>query len=388
MATAILPRPERTIRNVIYMNLIYPNTIIERYLLRQFLTVLGLCIFASTSLFLVFDLFERMRIFIRDETTFFVAFSYMALKIPMIVHLMTPVGILIATLLSIGRLSQQSEITAMRTCGLSIFSLARPLLMVGVVISVLMFILGETIVPWATDKVDEIYSIDIKKEHLSGSYDRANFWYRLDNRFYEIGFFDSRTDTLKDVAIFEFDDDFRLKRRIDSEEVVWNQHPSIRWTMKNVVEISLNQNNGFSITQFDSLPLVIDETPESFRSSRKKPETMGYFELHRYIEKLRSEGVHVTKYLVDAAAKVAFPFINILVILVAFPFALGSARSGKLTKGFIWGVSLGFGYYIVFAVSSSFGAAELLPIHIAAWTANILVACLGIYLMANAEFQS
>lgn len=363
------------------------GTLLERYLLRQFITVLFLCIFAATSLFLVFDLFERMRIFIRDDASIMQAFAYIALKIPSIIHLMTPVSILIATLISIGRLSQQSEITAMRACGMSVFSLARPLLIVGFFISLLMFIFGETIVPWATDQLDELYEVDIQKKHLSGEYDRANFWYRVDNKFYEIGLFDSRNNTLRGMTMLEFDDNFKLRRRIDSEETTWSAHSSIGWTMQQIAELSITDEGKFAVTQFAQLPLLIKETPEDFRRSQRDPQTMGYFELIRYIEKLRAEGVQVTQYLVDAAAKIAFPFINMLVILVAFPFALVSARSGKLTKGFILGVSLGFGYFLVHAVSTSFGAAELLPVHVAAWTANIVVLALGVYLMADSEFR-
>ena len=103
------------------------------------------------------------------------------------------------------------------------------------------------------------------------------------------------------------------------------------------------------------------------------------------IEKLRGEGVSVTSYLVDLAAKLAFPFVNFIVVVIAIPFALIPARSGNLTMSFVAGVSIGFGYYIVHALSISLGKAELLPIVACAWTANVLLGSLGGYLLAGAE---
>ncbi len=364
-----------------------PNTL-QRYLLQNFLGVLTLCLLAATSLFLVFDIFERMRVFVREDASFLQAFSYIGLKIPLIVHLMTPVAVLVATLISIGRLSQSSEITAMRACGMSVFAIVKPLVAVGALISLAMLLLGETLVPWATERVEEIYNIDIKKKHLEDGYDKANFWYRDDNKFYDVGLYDSRTKTLKSISIFEFDKNFKMKRRTDAERAVWSKNPLVGWIMEEVVEIGVDQNDSFSISTFPQLPLVIEEGPEDFRNIQRRPETMSYFDLKQYIEKLRGEGVQVTRYLVDLAAKISFPMVNMILVLVAFPFALISARSGTLTSSFIAGVAIGFGYYVVHAISTSLGAAELLPILPAAWAANVLIGFIGLYLMAGAEFNS
>jgi len=364
-------------------NHIQLNTL-QRYVLQSFLSAFFLCLFAAVSLFVVFDLFERMRTFVREGATVLAAVSYITYKIPLIVQLMTPVAVLIATLFGIGRLSRQSEITAMRACGVSIVSLAKPLLYAGFIISALMFVAGESIIPIAAERVEEIYQLDIKKKIEKGSWSRANFWFRSENQFYNVGYYDSRSSDLKGIAIFEFDDDFVLKKRIDAREASW-QGAAIGWTMKDVIEKTFDAEGKLRLSRFEQLPLVIDETPKDFYNRKREPETMSYVELGEYIEKLQDEGVPVTNYLVDRAAKIAFPFVNMIVVLIAFPFALTPARSGTMTLSFIAGVSIGFGYHVVHAISTSLGAAELIPITSAAWTANILLGCLGGYLMAGAE---
>jgi lipopolysaccharide export system permease protein len=114
---------------------------------------------------------------------------------------------------------------------------------------------------------------------------------------------------------------------------------------------------------------------------------MSYAELKKYTNKLREEGVAATNYLVDLAAKTSFPLINFIVVLVAFPLALTPARSGSLTLSIVSGVCIGFGYYVIHALSLSLGNAELIPVTAAAWTANILLGSFGAYLMASAEYK-
>ena len=361
-------------------------SILDLYLIRQFLGVLFLCLFAATSLFLVFELFEKMRIFVGYHCTFAQALAYLLLKVPLIVHLMTPVAVLVATLLSVGRLSQMSEITAMRACGASVFSLARPLLFAGAVVAAMMFIGGETVVPWATRRGEEIYHLDIKKKDVQGNFSRTNFWYRENNKFYSIGYYDSRNKMLTGISTFEMSDRFALHRRVDAQQVDWSQNSLVGWTMKNVVEIVPGDKNNFEVNTFRRAPLLFGKTPSDLNMERN-PETLSYSDLKAYIAQLSLEGVPVTKYMVDLAAKISFPLVNIMVVLIAFPFALIPARSGNMSVSFVAGVSIGFGYYVLHAVSTSLGSAELLPVNLSAWTANIILALIGGYLLAGAEYN-
>ncbi|MCB0322964.1 MAG: LPS export ABC transporter permease LptG [Bdellovibrionales bacterium] len=362
-------------------------TLLERYLLRQFFGVFFICLFAAVSLFLVFETFERMRVFVKEGSTVLHAVQYLLYKVPLILHLMTPVAVLVATLLSVGRLSQLSEITAMRACGASILSLAKPLIAAGALISVLMFLAGETVVPWATQRVEDIYNLDIRKRDEKGKFSRANFWYRDRSTFYRIGFYDSTSSMLQGISILEIDPNFKLQRRIDAEQATWDKNPQIGWTMSDVTETRVREDGTFAVERYAKLPLIIKERPSDFYDMRREAETLSFAELGRYIEKLRNEGVPVTRYLVDQASKLSFPAVNLIVVLVAFPFALIPARSGSLSMSFMAGITIGFGYHVVHAISTSLGAAELIPVLASAWSANIILGSIGGYLVAGAEYN-
>ncbi|MCC6954912.1 MAG: LPS export ABC transporter permease LptG, partial [Deltaproteobacteria bacterium] len=349
--------------------------ILERYILGQFFIIFAGCLCAFVSLFVVFDFFDRIRIFIREGSTLGQVALYVLLKIPVIIHLTMPIAVLIATLMSIGKLSQLSEITAMRACGRSVFAITRPLIAAGILLSGVMFVLGETIVPWATYEVEELYHLDIRKKAESGEYSRENIWHRSGNSFYTVAFYDSKNATLQDLSIFEFRPDFQLSRRVMAKSAKWHS-PNVGWTMNEITEVLFLGDGSVKFTAFRELPLIIKERPSDFYNLQRKPESLSYFGLRKYAAKLKSEGVPVTEYLVSLASKLSFPFVNVIAILVALPFSLASARSRTLTAGFIAGISLGFGYHVVHAISSALGAGELLPVSLAAWTANILGLCI------------
>lgn len=359
-------------------------SLLERYIIKSFLSTLGICLFIAVSLFLVFDLFERMRVFVKADASILDILAYLLFKIPLILHLMLPVAVLIAVLFSIGRLSQRSEITAMRACGISLLRIARPLLVLGLLLTLCMLLLGETVVPYSSDRVEEIYRLDIQKHAETGRFSRSNYWFRSGQNFFSIDFYDSRTETLNGLTIFNFDRGFRLSHKTDAAKAQWVSD-LVGWEMQDVVEFSYDDPSRLDLATYAQVPLVIEETPEDLYNYQRKPETMSYRALSTYIQKLRNEGVPVTEYLVDLAAKISFPFVTTIVVLIAFPFALIPARSGNLTKSFIAGVTIGFGYHVVHALSTALGSAELLPIVLSAWTANLLLGSVGGFLMAGVE---
>jgi lipopolysaccharide export system permease protein len=359
--------------------------ILQLYLLKSFLTTLFVSLFVATTVFLVFDFFERVQVFFREDASLIQVTQYVLFKIPLVVQLMMPIAVLVSILLSVGRLSQLSEITAMRACGVGLFFLARPLIYAGVAISMLMLVSGETLVPWSTKKLEELYQFEIQKKAEKGRMSRSNFWHRSGDRFYSVDYYDSGAGTLYGLSVYQFrPNTFKPMKRLIAESATW-KGPRIGWVMNNVVELTFDEVGNYLESKFSRLPLVIPERPADFYSRRTSAEALNYRELRLYIEKLRGEGVPVSNYEVELQSKLSFPMINMILVLVAFPFALLTARSGTMTKSFVAGVSVGFGYYVVHAVSLALGSAELVPIIPAAWTANILLGSLGGYLIMGAE---
>lgn len=358
--------------------------IIHRYILGQFLRMLFFALAGISALFLVIDFFERVDTFYSNEAALLSIGAFFLFKLPIIVSLMIPVAVLLATMLTIGILAKNSEITAMRAAGAPILWITAPLFAASFCISLLSLLLEETLVPYATRRVEEIYNIDIKAKDKTGGYSQSDLWWRSKNSFYSVDIFDSRNNTLLNLARFDVTPDFKVTRRINAERAKWLS-PLLGWSMENVVDFSFDQDGTPKPTRHLSLPLPIPDRPEDFFNAKTDPDTMSYRELRRFMQKQREAGLSVLHHTADLYAKFSFPLVSFIVALVSLPFALKPARSGSMAASLLAGLTIGFSYYAVHSLSLAMGRAEIWPPFVAAWMANLLLLSVGIVLNIGSE---
>ncbi len=358
--------------------------ILHRYLLTTLLRNLGLSLVAFTLLFLIFDFFDRMDNILPENASVAIVLQYFLYKIPLIVSLMLPVSVIVATLFTVGMLSKNSEITAMRASGLTVTWISRPLYITGLALSLGAILLNETIVPYATRRGKEIYNLDIQKKHEQGAYNQNDFWWRSGNSFFSVSMFDSRTDTLYDLTRLDISDTFEIQKRIEAKKVDFLT-ANLGWTMRNVREFRFTKDG---ITEYKiptAIPLTISAVPQDFYEVRTDPHTMSYRQLKKFIRTQAQNGVSTQEYLPDLYEKLASPFLIFIVIPVVLPFALKPARSGSLALSFVGALAIGFSYYAVHSLSLSLGRADLWPALLSAWMANIVMGIIGLVLTLGSE---
>lgn len=358
--------------------------IIHRYMLMQFLKMLLSTIGGISVLFLVIDFFERIDTFYSNEASLLSIGAYFLFKLPITVSLMIPVAVLLSTMLTIGLLSKNSEITAMRASGARILWITAPIFFAAFVVSIVSLILDETLVPYATRRVDEIYNIDIRARDRTGGYSQSDLWWRSKNSFYSVDIFDSRDNTLHSLSRFDVDDNFEIRRRTNAPQVKWI-NPLLGWNMQNVTEFIFDQDGTPLPKKYKTLPLPITDKPEDFFDAKTDPDTMGFRELLRFTKKQREAGLSVSHYYADMYAKFSFPLVSFIVALVSLPFALKPARSGSMASSLLAGLTIGFSYYAVHSLSLAMGRAEIWPPLMAAWMANIILLSVGIVLNIGSE---
>lgn len=357
---------------------------LHSYILAQLARNLLLSMVALCTLFVLFDFFDRVDKLIADKASLIDIFLYIIYKIPQTANLMLPVASLVATLFTLGMLSKNSELTAMRAAGLPVIWIARPILAFGIFISLFSVFLNEVIVPPASRKVREVYEIDIRKKDQKGSFSQSDFWWRSKNNFYSVDTFDSKEKSLTNLSIFEVSPDFNIRRRINAEVVNWI-NSTYRWSMKGISDYQFSSEQEVDIKKYGALPLLLDQEPEDFYDLRTDASTMSFRELKKFIKEQRANGIPVTQYFADLYEKLSFPFINFIVMLVILPFCVKSARSGSLALSFVAGIAITFTYYAVHSLSIALGRAELVHPMLAAWIANMLFLFVGLVLNLGAE---
>jgi lipopolysaccharide export LptBFGC system permease protein LptF len=108
---------------------------------------------------------------------------------------------------------------------------------------------------------------------------------------------------------------------------------------------------------------------------------MNYGELKSYITLLQSSGsMNVVKYVVDLQRKIAFPFVSLIMTLLAIPFAVTTGRRGAM-YGIGAGLVLALVYWTMLSVFGALGAGGWIAPPLAAWAPNILFGAAAVYLI-------
>jgi lipopolysaccharide export system permease protein len=357
--------------------------ILHRYILSILVKNFFICLAMFVFLFLMVDFFDRLDNVLSEKASVWLVIQYFIFKIPLMVSLMLPIALMFATLFTFGLLSKSAEITAMRASGLTLFWLARPLVVLSLILSAFSFVLGEHIVPAAERKQKKLYNLDIRKKDKKGNYNQSDFWWRNGNSFFTTDLFNSSTNSLHDFSQFEIDDSWVAVKRTDAERANWISK-DLGWVLLNATRYHFD-TQPVTVEHFAEIPLIVGESPEDFYEFKDEPTTMSYREIRHFIKKQRNNGVSTSQYLPDMYGKLASPLVVFVVAMIVLPFTFLPARSGSMAQSSLAALCIAFAYYAVNSFSISMGRADLLPPMLAAWMANLLMGAVALVLNLGAE---
>ena len=135
------------------------NRTLDRYLLRSFLAALVMALVAFIAIFVILDLFEKLDDFLDRDVPVAIILQYYVYRIPEILLLMLPVGMLLASLFSLGTFARNNEFTAVIAAGISMRRTLAPVILVSFLISAAALFIGEVIAPPAAEKVNKIKAL-------------------------------------------------------------------------------------------------------------------------------------------------------------------------------------------------------------------------------------
>ena len=152
--------------------------IIDRYILKEFLRFFMIICITFIALYLIVDFFEKIRMFLSNHASIAQMASYFLYSIPMIISLILPPAVLLATLMTYGSFSKFSEITAMKANGISLYRISLPALIFAAVLAVFLFYFSELITPASIQKTEHIVKVEVQKQQTLGFFKQNEIWYR------------------------------------------------------------------------------------------------------------------------------------------------------------------------------------------------------------------
>lgn len=356
-------------------------SILDRYLVREIIKHFAIVLVAGSGIYLVVDFFENVDNFLAAGLTVMRMFQFLQLKLPLITAQITPVGILLAVLITFGLMNKNNEIIALKSGGMSVYFFIRPIFAVGLFFTVFLFLVSEIAVPVTISKANDIYREEVKK--YSQTRGVKDIWFKSHRCIAFISYFNPKNDTISGVTLNFFDSQFRLNRRVDAAK---GQFRHDQWVFNDTMEQNLNASTGAYEIRFSKQKVeTVDFLPEDLQRVAKKSEEMSFKELLRYIRDVESEGYDATPYRVDLHGKFALPVACLIVCLIGAGITIRKINKHGLSINIALGMVVIFVYWIVHSFCLSLGHGGMLPPVIAAWMSNFIFACFGIYNLINAE---
>jgi len=361
-------------------------TLSDKYILKQLIETFLLGIVVFTSLMFASDQFlylvKQISIY---GVPFSVALKTIILQLPYIIVFTIPMGILLATILTFNRLSTNSELTIMRACGISLSRLSAPVLIFGLALAIFSFCLNEFVVPAANLKAKNILMSSVARKNLPDG--KTNFSFQeLDNnkqikRLFYISEYKAKKMegvTVLDISNPDVIQVIQSKYGTANSEA-WGFDEGAMYTISasgKIMNTAIFRN--MNINKTLSFSDIKDDN---------KAQQMNFFTLASYINsrvgKIDQKQLALLKVMLYE--KISLPVTSFVVILIGIPLAISPPRA-KVNRGLLFSILVIFCYYIIRAVSSSLGEAQILAPFIAAWLPNFIILVLGLFLFYRKEY--
>lgn len=367
--------------------------LLDIYVARQYLRVFVLALVGLLGVFYISTFIDSADRVFRGSASTRLLLLYLYFETPRYAYLIIPMAALVATLVVIGSLTKNSELIVMRACGVSLYRSAVPLLLFAVILSGVLYEMQENVLAFSNRRADAI-------KHVMRGFPAQTFgvlsrsWIvGQEGDIYHYEYFDSSRNLFNRLTLFDLDQrSWRLSALTYANEVVLVSPPGSDndqgltwqgrkgWTRTFATATRGNTTRSVvTYSPYASLKLPL-EPPTYFKTDEPDAERMTYDELNSYIEQLRTSGFHVVPYMVQLQRKVAFPFVTLVMTLLAVPFAITTGRRGAL-YGVGVGIVLAIVYWTMLSVFGAVGAGGLISPMLAAWAPNILFGAAAAYMI-------
>ncbi|MGC1309183.1 MAG: LptF/LptG family permease [Phormidesmis sp.] len=370
-------------------------SVMDRYIAREITLpfLFGVGAFSSIGIS-VGALFELIRKATEFGLPASLVFEVFLLSLPEFVVLAFPMSTLLATMMTFSRFSSDSELIALRACGVSVKRIIAPALILSLLVTGLSFVVNEVVAPVSTQRAKLLLARALDEE--KPPFKEGNITFQQQQpaedgsgdelvRFFHARNFDGTT--MRGITVVDFSQSEKedgLKQIISADTATWDFSRNL-WEFTNGTIYAVSPTGSFrQIIRFDKQDLQLPRTPLDLASRPKKDEEMNIAEAKEYIQILKQTGDEkaVRRMQVSIQNKYSVPFACVVFGLVGSAVGVRPQRTGKATS---FGVSIViiFGYYLLSFIAAQMGEAGVISPFVAGWFPLSLGLGAGLVLLAN-----
>jgi len=361
-------------------------TLLDIYIAKQYLRILTMTTIGMLGLFYISTFIDKSDKLFKGQTSIGIIAEFLFWSTPEFLSYIIALAVLLSALVTVGLLTKNSELIVMRACGISLYRTALPMVAFALAGSVMLFGMEERVLATANQRADRLnHLIRTGQPQTFGVLNRK--WIvGNDGQVYHYQYYDPRKRELNSLSVFEFDPQTHaLKSRMFVNKATYDpdrepQGEVPKWALdrgwKREFD-SATQANTFKA--FDHVGARF-EAADYFVTEAREPELMNFGQLRRYITELKASGYNVLEHEVGLHRKIAFPFVTLVMTLIAVPFAVTTGRRGAM-YGIGVGIVLALVYWTMISIFAAFGQGGLIDPALAAWAPNLIFGAAAVYLL-------
>ncbi len=350
-------------------------SLLDKYILKQVIEMFVMGVAVFTSIIFASDTFitliKQISLF---GIPFNVALMMIILNLPQVIVMTIPMGVLLATVMTLNGLSLKSEITVMRACGIGLNRIAKPIFLFALVMSIFSFVINESVVPVTTKQSKDLALWALGQKNIPEG--KQNFVFKEPSedgglkRLFYVGY--CKNKVLHNITVL----DTAKEGSIQVLQATEGKTSPEGWNFqKGAVYTIGDEGKILNTTLFDDsvIKFGLDMSKELNKNVAKE---MNFTQLIRFIKHNQISEEQKNVIHIELWDKLALPLTTLAFVLVGVPLAITPPRV-RYNRGFLFSILIIFAYYLVRALSISFGEAGTLHPFLAAWMPNIVLTLFG-----------
>lgn len=323
-----------------------------RYLCREVIWASSFAVVALLGLFVFFDFIPELSSVGKNGYRLIDAIAYMGMLAPAHTYEILPVAVVIGGIFALTSMASNSELTVMRTAGVSLTRLLRWLMLVGALFAVVTLLLGEFVVP-TTTRTAEMHKAQRGRGLLLRDF-RSGVWAKDGLQFINIANM-LPDETVLAIRVYEFEPGMRLRRIVEAPTGRY-QKGLHAWRLDNVTETVFdNVSESVKVNQHPSLDWRTVISNDTLAVLMIKPRDMSIRALLQYVDHLEKNHQDAQQYQLAIWGKLFYPLSCVAMMLIALPFALGQRRSGGMGWRMFVGILVGVGFNFLNQITTHAG---------------------------------
>ncbi len=355
--------------------------ILRRYILSECVIPFFVALGVLTSVFILGNLIQLAHMVINKGVSLATVSKIFILYIPVLLGYTLPVACLIGIILAFSRLSADNEILALRACGIHLKTIIGPLILIGLILSLLAFILNDKMIPYAHHEQRKM----IKTLGVSNptallepgvfikGFEKHNLFIHkiIDNKIYNIIIYLPQPDGKPTRTI--------IAKRGEFTSVPGGDQVILKLIDGTSDEPDLNNPNNFYKLNFDTMFVTLNLADKKQKIA-KKPKSMTLKELMREKKRLeKNYSIDANRLETEFHRKISWSFSPLIFILLGFPIAAVTNKRGKAAN-VVMAIVFAATYYLLTLGAEALSIEEILAPAVGMWIPNILTFAVALWL--------